>query len=178
MGKNIVKFHTGFNNYKDKNAIKDVSNYLFDHPENELVEGINVSNNLEYCASQMHAVKKYYEKEDKRQLSHFTISNKEFDHMTPEEVCDIGVKCANLFGRQFQILMAVNAPTETSSRHIHYLINSVGINGKKFHMSKDDLRDFKENTDQTVEQWKKRNGISFQKNRDGELIRVKTILKK
>lgn len=171
MGKIIIKFHGGKTQYKDANAINDVSNYLFDHPENELVEGINVSSNPKYCATQMRAVKKYYGKEDGRQLSHFTLSSREFDYMTPEEVCDIGVKCANLFGRRYQILMAVNAPTETGSRHIHYLINSVGIDGKKFHQSKTDLQELRKKTEKTIDNWKRKKGIYFEKSKDNKLFR-------
>ena len=57
MGEALIKNFSGFNNYKDELSLNNLINYFFDHPEENNVQGINVSNNPHYALVQMKSIK-------------------------------------------------------------------------------------------------------------------------
>lgn len=141
MGKTVVKVFKGFNNYKDQESINDLVNYIYDHPENGAIEGINISNSSkEISVMQMKKLKEFYNRTTGRQVYHFVVSNESFSKLEPSEVMYIGLKSAALLENKYQILLTVHAPDNTStSRHLHFLLNTVSIKGKKLHMSKNEF---------------------------------------
>ena len=89
---------------------------------------------LEYAVEDMEALKNFYGKKDGRILTCGVISFTEADK-------DLG-KCwaagkdmlREVYGKNYQVVYSMH--TNTAHPHIHFLINTVGLDGKKLHMKK------------------------------------------
>lgn len=134
MGETIVRINRGFNGYKDDKAVEDVINYIYDHPEHGLIDGINISCNKSAAIMQMTKLKKLNRNTDGVRMLHFVVSNHLFSKLEPEYVMQIGRKIAAIFENKYQILFTVHAPTEGGSRHLHFVMNTVSAKGNKFHI--------------------------------------------
>ena len=98
------------------------------------VSSINLSStDIKKAVDEMMEVKRFYGKIDGRLLLHGIIS-------LPEEESDINnapkllAMCNDVMRELFpehQVIMAVH--TNTKHLHVHFIVNSVGLNGKKIH---------------------------------------------
>ncbi len=142
MGETIVRIMKGFNGYKDDKAVEDVINYIYDHPEHGLIDGINISCNKSAAIMQMTKLKKLNRNTDGVRMFHFIVSNHLFSKLEPEYVMRIGRKIAAIFKNKYQILLTVHAPTESGSRHLHFVMNTVSAKGNKFHIDRKEFYEF------------------------------------
>ena len=126
-------------------AAKCPMSYIFKYvmrkeaTERKLIDGVNCSPVSAY--DEFEYVKHQYHKEDGRQYYHIVQSFSPDDKVTPELALQIGLEFAECFPG-FQILVVTH--TNTRSVHNHLIMNSVNYeNGKKFHISRDEMLEFK-----------------------------------
>ena len=94
-----------------------------------------ISSNMKHAVEEMMQVKEFYEKKDGRAALHGMISLEEKESSTQNaakllQLCNDVVK--ELF-ENHQAIFAVH--TNTDNLHVHFIINSVGLNGKKIHQN-------------------------------------------
>ena len=100
----------------------------------------------ETCLEQMQYTKEYYKKMDGRQYLHIVQSFNPNDDITPQQVHKAGLKLAERF-KGFQVLVATHVDKE--HLHNHLVVNSVNFeNGYKIQMSKSDLQQLKDYSDE------------------------------
>lgn len=144
--------------YNDKKSVANLIKYAItekDKKRNKIgkvryIGGIGIDYADEKKAiQQMHTIKKYYGKSDKRQAYHFIMSfAKEINDA--QKIYLIGSAIAERFFCDYQLLFAVHEDTECI--HIHYVVNSVSFRtGLKWHMNKKEFVEFKRNIENTVE---------------------------
>ena len=90
---------------------------------------------MKHAVEEMMQVKEFYEKKDGRAALHGMISLEEKESSTQNaakllQLCNDVVK--ELF-ENHQAIFAVH--TNTDNLHVHFIINSVGLNGKKIHQN-------------------------------------------
>ena len=73
MGKTIVKMFKGNNRYKDENAVENLVNYVYDHPEDNLIDAINISSDRDMAVMQMKKLKKLQRNTEGRQAVHSIV---------------------------------------------------------------------------------------------------------
>ena len=120
MGKTIVKMFKGNNRYKDENAVENLVNYVYDHPEDNLIDAINISSDRDMAVMQMKKLKKLQRNTEGRQAVHSIVSNWMFSRITAGNLLSIGRRIAAIFQNKYQILLVVHAPTDGGSRHLHF----------------------------------------------------------
>jgi len=88
-------------------------------------------------------IKSFFHKEAGRQYYHSVLSWHRDEKITPEQALEIGTEFAEKFFDGFQTLVAVHI--DRDHIHAHMVTNSISyVDGKHFHMSKDDLKRGKE----------------------------------
>lgn len=100
----------------------------------------NISD-ISNAVDEMMQVKRFYQKLDGRVALHGIISLDE-DESSKENAGKLMLLCDELMERIFpdnQIVYAVH--TNTENLHIHFIANSVGLDGKKIHMDKNFMRE-------------------------------------
>lgn len=152
MGKTIVKMFKGNNRYKDENAVENLVNYVYDHPEDNLIDGINISSDRDMAIMQMKKLKKLQRNTEGRQAVHFIVSNWMFNRIPAGNLLSIGRKIAEIFQNKYQILLVVHAPTAGGSRHLHFVINTVSLSGRKLHMNWKEFEAFRNEIETIVDE--------------------------
>lgn len=92
-----------------------------------------VSDNIEEAVEEMMETKKFYRKLDGRAALHGMISLSEFD-TTNANAADLLKLCEAVMEELFpnhQAIFAVHANTD--NLHVHFIVNSVGLDGRKIH---------------------------------------------
>ena len=100
----------------------------------------NISD-ISNAVDEMMQVKRFYQKLDGRVALHGIISLDE-DESSKENAGKLMLLCDELMERIFpdnQIVYAVH--TNTENLHIHFIANTVGLDGKKIHMDKNFMRE-------------------------------------
>lgn len=88
----------------------------------------------------MRIVKILYRKEDKRQYFHWMLS---FDRgVKREKAFNVAKEAMTFFGGNWQYSLVLHE--NTGNLHVHSVMNSVGIDGKKYEQSKTKLQKFKD----------------------------------
>ena len=102
---------------------------------------------------QMAITKVAFHKERGRQYAHFVQSFSHKDTLTPEQAFAIGQEFIRRLEKlnNFQVVMA--AHTNEPHMHIHYVINSVGMDGRKWQSSPEDLKYMREVSDQLCQEY-------------------------
>ncbi len=98
------------------------------------------STNVKEAVSEMMDVKKFYGKTDGRSALHGVISLEEIDS-SPENAPKLIAMCKDVLQAVFpnnQAIFAVH--TNTDNLHIHFIVNSVGLNGYKIHQPEGFIR--------------------------------------
>lgn len=95
---------------------------------------------VETAFKEMLEVKKKFGKEGGRLALHGTISLEEFES-GPDNIRKLMLLCQEVLSEVFPDNQAVFAVhTNTENLHVHFLINSVGLDGKKIHQDKGFVR--------------------------------------
>lgn len=95
---------------------------------------------VEGAFDEMMAVKRFYGKEGGRIALHGEISVEAFES-TPENIPKLMMVCQDMLKELFpnnQAIFAVH--TNTDNLHVHFFLNSVGLDGKKIHQPKGYIR--------------------------------------
>ena len=136
----IVKFI----NSKSKRGLKSLQqalDYIDDKNKTmenrRLVGGIAKNSNDAFI--RMNVVKNLWHKNTGRQYIHFVVSPK--GKVPDENMLDVSKKVQGYF-KDFGSFYGIHQNTENS--HVHFILNSVGWNGKKYSQSKSDLKKFKD----------------------------------
>ena len=136
-------------------AAKCPMSYIFKYvmrkeaTERKLIDGLNCSP-VSAC-DEFEYVKHQYHKEDGRQYYHIVQSFSPDDNVTPELAHEIGMKFAENFPG-YQVLVATH--TNTKHVHNHLIMNSVNFeDGRKFHISRDQMLQYKEISNQLCRQY-------------------------
>lgn len=124
---------------KSKGSSKILENYL--NKENILKTGIDCDSNN--WSSDFQLMKSIHSNLEGRQYQHFTMSFDPKNKLTPAEVHQIGLEiCSSKKFKDFQIVIITH--TDKEHLHNHIVVNSVNsITGKKLHLSKNDLKELK-----------------------------------
>lgn len=139
-------------------SIKTVINYASKDAKNEkddtLFFGVNCADNPVIAAYQMQKTKELYNKMDGRQYKHYVLS------FAPGEISknvakiyakELAEKC---FGDKFEVAVGIHINSAGAKIHAHIVVNSVSfVNGKKLHLSKQDLENFKNYNDQIAQKY-------------------------
>lgn len=89
--------------------------------------GYNVD--IDRADYQMVLVKKYYQKDNGREMRHFVVSFEE--DISPYNAWILGWQIAAYFANRYQIVFGVHE--DTDKLHIHFVLNTVSfVDGKKF----------------------------------------------
>ena len=136
----IVKFI----NSKPKRGLKSLRqalDYVDDKNKtmdnHRLVGGIAKNSNDAFI--RMNVVKNLWHKNIGRQYIHFVVSPQ--GKVSDEKMLDISKDVQGYF-KGFGSFYGIHKNTENS--HVHFILNSVGWNGKKYSQSKSDLKKFKD----------------------------------
>lgn len=141
-----------------KNSIRGIVNYVANNKKTteELMLGLNCSNNPNLVIEEMNFTKKLYNKKSGRQYKHFVQSFNPKDKINPSEAIEIGKKWAEKIFKGYEVFIV----THTDKKHVHnhFIVNSVNFeNGRKFQQSKNDLKKMKKINDEICE----REGLSI-----------------
>ncbi|MBQ7109064.1 MAG: relaxase/mobilization nuclease domain-containing protein [Clostridia bacterium] len=135
----IVKFI----NFKPKRGLKSLRqalDYVDDKNKtmgnHRLVGGIARNSNDAFL--RMNVTKKLWHKTDGRQYIHFVISPK--GEVSDEKMLNVSNDVQDYF-KAFGSFYGIHKNTENT--HIHFILNSVGWDGKKYSQSKSDMKKFK-----------------------------------
>lgn len=105
------------------------------------VGGLNIlSTNVKDAVDEMMEIKEFYGKTDGRVALHGMISLPE-EESDVENAAKLMQLCENTLKEIFpdhQAIFAIH--TNTKNLHIHFIVNSVGLNGKKIHQDNDFVR--------------------------------------
>lgn len=94
-----------------------------------------ISSDIKEATKEMMEVKKFFEKEDGRAALHGVISLPEYES-NPENAVKLINLCRKMIEEIFPENQAIYAAhTNTENMHIHFIVNSVGLNGKKIHQN-------------------------------------------
>ncbi|MEG2609119.1 MAG: relaxase/mobilization nuclease domain-containing protein [Bacilli bacterium] len=98
--------------------------------EKELLTGYNCSSDKKIFQLEMDKLKKVYNKSNGILAHHYIQSFAPGEINNPEQALEIGYKLASECFSNYQVLIA----THTDKKHIHnhFIINSVGLDGKKY----------------------------------------------
>lgn len=101
------------------------------------VGGHNVtSTDVSYAVDEMMKVKKFFDKQNGRAALHMLISLPE-EESDPSNASRLMQLCSDVLKEIFPNNQAVFAVhTNTDNLHVHVIVNSVGLNGKKIHQDK------------------------------------------
>lgn len=154
--------------------MSNIFNYIMrdEATETKLIDGIGCM--PESALDEFREVKARYNKQDGRQYYHFIQSFDPQDKVTPEEAHEIGLEFAEHFSG-FQMVLATH--TNAAHLHNHIILNSVSYeNGRKFHMSHEDLIELKRYSNEIC----RRHGLSTteEKSRYGNMPKWKRQMKK
>ena len=135
----IVKFI----NSKSKKGLKSLRqalSYVDDKNKtmdnHRLVGGIAKNSNDAFL--RMNVTKKLWHKTDGREYIHFVISPQ--GEVSDEKMLNISKSVQDYF-KVFGSFYGIHKNTENT--HVHFILNSVGWNGKKYSQSKSDMKKFK-----------------------------------
>lgn len=128
--------------YEIRNNLSNEVDYVSDYLKTVKGAYIGYKHVLEETAvsNEMMAVKSFYGKDTGRSAIHGIIS-------LDEDESDIGnasklmLLCSEFLDKvyaQHQAIFAVH--TNTENMHVHFIVNTVGLDGKKLHMGKDYIR--------------------------------------
>lgn len=134
----IVKFINGRNT--ELSQLPRIIEYISNPEKNHkgLCAAANVS--LLHTAEDMIVHKVLNNKTDGRQYVHWIIS---FDgNITAEKAYMIGKEALGYYSKNFQIKMSVH--DNTAHVHCHFVLNTVGLNGKKFSQSQGEMLKFRD----------------------------------
>lgn len=96
--------------------------------------GYNID--IDRAGSQMVLVKKYYQKDNGREMRHFVVSFEE--DISPYDAWILGWQIAAYYAECFQIVFGVHE--DTTNIHIHFVLNTVSFtDGRKINSSKYEL---------------------------------------
>ena len=129
-----------------KANLKGIINYVT--RENKTVPNLIAGKDClaESSLEEMQYVKELYKKTDGRQYIHLIQSFSPEDKVTKEQIHTLGLKLAERF-KGHQVLVATHIDREHT--HNHLVINSVNFeNGRKIQISKKDLQDIKDFSDE------------------------------
>lgn len=115
--------------------------------------GVNTSCNPSICEYEMNAVKRYFIKEDGRELIHIIVSDETFNRMSLQSAYYVGYKIGSYYGSKFQVFFGFHHQQLRGSNynHYHFIINSVSyVNGDKYSESFAEREKFKEYVENTL----------------------------
>lgn len=111
-----------------------------------MASGKDCPDDLEQAKEQMQATKEAYEKTDGRQYKHY-VQSFEPGETTKEEAHEVGKEWAEKNFPGHEVVVGTHA--DKDHIHNHVIVNSVNYeNGKKIHLSKDDLERLKTSSDE------------------------------
>ena len=133
----ILRFINGKN--RQFPQMKRILDYVMDphkmRPEGK--KGVGIS--CQDAFADMKFMKILYGKTGGRQYIHFVLSfDRMVDFQTAFSVCE---EVLDVFNSTYQGLFAIHE--NTLNIHAHFVVNSVGVNGKKFRISKKDMLQFR-----------------------------------
>ena len=132
--------------FSSKGNLKNIINYVTnpEKTDNTLISGKDCV--AESAFDEMMSVKNMYDKLSGNIYFHFIQSFSPDDELSYKKSHEIGVKFAEYF-KGYQVLIATHKDREHI--HNHLIVNSVSFeNGRKLHMSKNDLKILKEYSNQ------------------------------
>lgn len=143
-----------------KNSIRGIVNYVSNDKKTteELMLGLNCSNNPNLVIEEMNFTKKLYNKKSGRQYKHFVQSFNPKDEINPSKAIQIGREWAEKIFKGYEVFIV----THTDKKHVHnhFIVNSVNFeNGRKYRYSKNDLKEMKKLNDRICE----KEGLSITK---------------
>lgn len=113
--------------------------------EKILVSSNKCSQNEKFAIEEMRMLKKQYEKEDGIQGFHFIQSFKKGE-LTEEKAHELGREwTAKFLDGNYQYILTTH--TDRDHVHNHIVINSVGLNGKKYNSCRNELEDIRRYSD-------------------------------
>ncbi len=92
------------------------------------------------------SLKAEHDKDTGRQYFHTVISFPPDEKITPEQALEYGINFSEQAYKGYQVCIAVHNEKD-KNLHLHFVINSVGIEGKKFKLNKEKLKADKELND-------------------------------
>ena len=133
-------------------SIKTAINYAAKDAKREKDEtlfcGINCADNPAFATYQMAKTKELYNKTDGRQYKHYVLSFAEGEiskDSAKTYAKELAEKC---FGDRYEVAVGIHINSKGGKIHAHIVVNSVSfIDGKKLHISKNDLENFKKIND-------------------------------
>lgn len=139
-------------------SVKTVIDYTAKDSKKEkddtLFFGINCADNPVIAAYQMQQTKAYYNKMNGRQYKHYVLSfadNEINVNNAKSYAKELAEKC---FGDKFEVAVGIHINSAGAKIHAHIVVNSVSfVNGKKLHLSKQDLENFKNYNDQIAKKY-------------------------
>lgn len=139
-------------------SVKTVIDYTAKDSKKEkddtLFCGINCADNPVIAAYQMQQTKAYYNKMNGRQYKHYVLSfadNEINVNNAKSYAKELAEKC---FGDKFEVAVGIHINSAGAKIHAHIVVNSVSfVNGKKLHLSKQDLENFKNYNDQIAKKY-------------------------
>lgn len=133
-------------NYAAKDAKKEKDETLFC--------GINCADNPAFATYQMAKTKELYNKTDGRQYKHYVLSfadNEINVNNAKSYAKELAQQC---FGERFEVAVGLHVNSAGGKIHAHFVVNSVSfVDGKKLHLSKKDLENFKAFNDKLAKKY-------------------------
>ena len=136
----IIKFINSKSKLGNK-SLKQALDYIDDSSKtrgnSRLVGGI--AKNSKDAFMRMEIIKKLFHKTDKRQYIHFVISPQ--GKIEEDKILNM-TKEVHSYYKNFYSFYAIHQNTDNT--HVHFILNSVGLDGKKFNQSKGGMKKFKD----------------------------------
>lgn len=133
-------------NYASKDAKKEKDDTLF--------FGLNCADKPEFATYQMKKTKEYYGKLNGRQYKHYVLSfadNEINVNNAKSYAKELAQQC---FGERFEVAVGLHVNSAGGKIHAHFVVNSVSfVDGKKLHLSKKDLDNFKAINDKLAKKY-------------------------
>lgn len=125
-----------------KASLKKAINYITkeEKTEKSLIEGVNCDRENPFESMQL--IKEMYGKTGGRSYKHFVVSFPPNETVTTNQALEIAMHTLEQYREKHQILFAVH--TDREHTHVHAIVNSVLLNGKKLQMSKKELEHIKQ----------------------------------
>jgi hypothetical protein len=133
-------------------GLKNTIQYVLDDKktEDKYCYGFSVGVGVDKTFNDMMMLKKAFNKLDKRQCVHFVVSF--YDVFDKDKAIEIGMKLAQYYTNDYQVLMALH--TNTEHLHLHYILNTVNITiGKKYRQNSKELAEFKRYANKTFNEY-------------------------
>jgi uncharacterized surface anchored protein len=147
--------------YKNWDALGKVLNYMYrtgGDTENDLIEscrggyGVNMES-VHSIESDMRLVKKVYEKENGRQLRHFSVNLSEEETESVGDLNQLAMEICEYYSEAYQIVYAGHSKDRCV--HFHMCMNSVSyIDGKKYTDKNRDLDGLKKHVGTCIDRSK------------------------